>query len=210
MKEITLNELYYNNRLIKLNKPVTFYSDGSYMREHGTRRYGNSNGRYLKMSLYDRKGKEHKVFIHTLMLCIFVSDRPSRHHEVDHIDRDTTNNDVSNLRWVTRKHNCENKKSNVSINEELFIKQFNEADNPFNLTKACVHHRVFYYGWDFKKAMNTPSIGKGEKTENKVAGYEGRKTNLRKWFDSQDSNVKYKTFYARVTRYGWSKEEAIR
>lgn len=210
MKEITLNEVHYNNRLIKMAKPVTFYSDGSYMREKGIRRYGSSNGRYLTMSICDREGKEHKVFIHTLILCIFVSDRPSRYHEVDHIDRNTTNNDVSNLRWVTRRHNCENKESNVSINEEKFIKLFNATGNPFNLTRDCVHHRVFYYGWDFKKAMNTPIVGRGEKTENKIVGYERRKTELRKWFDKQDTKVKYKTFYARIMRYGWSKEEAIR
>ena len=82
MKEITLNEVHYNNRLIKMAKPVTFYSDGSYMRENGIRRYGSSNGRYLKMSICDREGKEHKVFMHTLILCIFVSDRPSRYRHM--------------------------------------------------------------------------------------------------------------------------------
>ena len=93
MEKVTLKELWYNNRHIKLNKEITLYSDGSYER-NGVRRYGNSNGKYLKMSLYDESGKEIKVFMHTLTLCVFKSDRLSPEYEVDHIDRNKMNNNI--------------------------------------------------------------------------------------------------------------------
>lgn len=209
MEKKTVKELMYNNKKISLNKEITFYSDGSYER-NGVIRYGNSNGNYLKMSLYDINGKEHKVFLHTLMLCIFVSDRPSEEHEVDHIDRNKCNNAVSNLRWVTRKLNIENKTETKKLGELQFIKLFHDNENKYNLSYDVVHHRIFNLNWTFDKAMNTPLIQRNDRTEGRIKGNEKRKTDLRKWYDKQENkNVSYKTFYARVKRYGYTKEEAI-
>lgn len=210
MEKRTLKELYHNNKLIKLNKEITFYSDGSYTRNDGVRRYGNSNGNYLKMSLYDTEGKEHKVFMHTLILCIFISDRPSAEYEVDHIDRNKRNNNVNNLRWVTRRINIENKAERKGLNCSLFIKLFNESENKFNLSYDTVHHRVYNLGWSFEKAMMTPVIARSAKTKAREEGYNKRKTELRRWFDKQESKVSFRTFRARVKLYGWSKEDALK
>ena len=211
MEQRTLRELYYNNRLIELKECITFYSDGSYKRKDGIKRYGNTNGKYLKMSLYDIYGREHKVCIHTLMLCIFVSDRSSQDYEVDHIDRNVLNNNVSNLRWVNRRQNLENRECCAELNGSSFINAFNASDNIYSLSYDVVHHRVYNLGWSFKKAMNTPLIGRGEQTKGRAEGYERKKTELRKWFDKNNKNseLKYKTFYARVRRYGMTKEDAL-
>ena len=210
MERREIKEVWYNNKHIVLNKELVLYSDGSYER-NGIRRYGNSNGNYLKMSLYDIEGKEHKVFMHTLILCVFGSDRPSEEYEVDHIDRNKHNNDIYNLRWVTRKLNVANKNDMKEFNGSLFIKLFNEADNRFNLSYDVIHHRVYNLGWDFEKAVSTPLIKRNEITEGRVTGWEKRKTDLHKWFDKQENKYKisYKTFYHRVKYYGMSKEEAL-
>lgn len=67
METRILNEVVYNNKHIVLNKELVLNSDGSYVR-NGIKRYGNSNGRYLKLSVFDKNGKEHKLFMHTLVL----------------------------------------------------------------------------------------------------------------------------------------------
>ena len=210
MEQKTIKDVWYNNKHIVLNKELTLFSDGSYVR-NGIRRYGNSNGNYLKMSLYDTEGKEYKVFMHTLILCVFGSDRPSEEYEVDHIDRNKHNNDIANLRWVTRKLNVENKSDMKELSGSLFVKLFNESDNKFSLSYDVVHHRVYNLGWSFEKAMSTPLIKRNAKTEGRVAGNEKRKNDLRKWFDKQENKYKisYKTFYHRVKYYGMSKEEAL-
>lgn len=210
MERREIKEVWYNNKHIVLNKELVLYSDGSYER-NGIRRYGNSNGNYLKMSLYDAEGKEHKVFMHTLILCVFGSDRPSEEYEVDHIDRNKHNNDISNLRWATRRLNIENKNDRKELNGSLFIKLFNEAENPYELSYDVVHHRVYNLGWSFEKAINTPRIDRSTRTEGRLAGNEKRKTELRKWFDKQENKYKisYKTFYHRIKYYGMSKEEAL-
>mgnify|MGYP001437726815 CR=1 FL=1 len=47
--------------------------------------------------------------IHRLVALAFIGPQPPDKPEVDHIDRDVDNNDVSNLRWASRTDNCQNK-----------------------------------------------------------------------------------------------------
>ena len=64
---------------------------------------------YLMVSLYkDRKGKTFKV--HRLVVEHYLPDF-SKELEVDHIDRDRTNNNLSNLRMVTHQQNLFNNKA---------------------------------------------------------------------------------------------------
>ena len=65
---------------------------------------GCDNGRgYLCVKF---KGKKYKV--HRLVLETYVGPPPTDRPEADHIDRDTRNNHVSNLRWVSREQNNRN------------------------------------------------------------------------------------------------------
>ncbi len=82
--------------------------------------------RYCRASLY-KDGKVSKFSIHRLVAQEFV-DNPERKLYIDHMDRNSSNNCINNLRWVGNSQNRMNrtKSSNkssafkgVSFNKKL-------------------------------------------------------------------------------------------
>ena len=65
---------------------------------------------YYKVTLFDANGKKKCIYIHRLVALTYIP-LPESEEEltVDHIDRNKTNNAVSNLRWVTRSVQDQNK-----------------------------------------------------------------------------------------------------
>jgi len=63
--------------------------------------------KYLSVGLF-RDGKV-KMFRTNRLVAIHYIPNPDNKPEVDHIDRDVTNNHVSNLRWATSKENKDNR-----------------------------------------------------------------------------------------------------
>jgi len=66
---------------------------------------------YYYVSLYkqDEWRKSPKKYKIHRLIAIHYIDNPDNKPDIDHIDRNTLNNDISNLRWVTAKENAENK-----------------------------------------------------------------------------------------------------
>ena len=86
-----------------------------------TKRYlspcDNGNG-YLYINLYkDGISKIH--LIHRLIAQYYIPN-PDNKPYVDHINRDTKDNRIENLRWATNSENCQN--TGVSKNNKLQIK----------------------------------------------------------------------------------------
>jgi hypothetical protein len=71
-------------------------------------------------------GKPKTLMVHRLVAEAFC-ENPNNYNIVDHIDRNKTNNDYINLRWVTQKENASNidRKKNKKLGS--FIK-FDEKD----------------------------------------------------------------------------------
>jgi hypothetical protein len=63
---------------------------------------------YLCVGLHTKGKPKHKGRIHRLLAIQYIPN-PDNLPEVDHIDRNKQNNDLSNLRWVTHSTNCINK-----------------------------------------------------------------------------------------------------
>ena len=56
---------------------------------------------------YTKNGKTVRAYVHRLVAIAFVPN-PNRYTEVDHINRVRDDNRVENLRWASRKMQCDN------------------------------------------------------------------------------------------------------
>jgi len=75
----------------------------------------NVNRGYHRVILCN-DGKKKKFRVNRLVAIAYIPN-PENKPDVDHIDRDKSNNDVSNLRWVTKSENQQNtgvRKDNTS------------------------------------------------------------------------------------------------
>ena len=86
---------------------------------------------YSFVALY-KNGKGRQKYVHRLVAEAFIPN-PENKREVDHIDNDKNNNNVSNLRWVTHKENQNNEITRAKMLEDTskYISQ-KGADNPFS------------------------------------------------------------------------------
>lgn len=76
---------------------------------------GYSNGiPYYRVSLADENGKQKKFTIHRLEMLTFVPN-PNNYSDVDHINRNSLDNRLSNLRWASRKMNMANENTRKII-----------------------------------------------------------------------------------------------
>lgn len=86
---------------------------------------------YLKINITDNSKKLHKCSIHRLLAIQYIPN-PENKPEIDHIDRNPLNNSLSNLRWVTRKENANNKSSSLLLLTEAEIEERKEKDKTYH------------------------------------------------------------------------------
>lgn len=90
----------YPNYLIHKHGVVQNKTTGRFLKD------GDNGCGYRLVSLHD--GKRRKTMtVHRLVATHYIPN-PHNKEQIDHIDRNPKNNDISNLRWVTRNENMRN------------------------------------------------------------------------------------------------------
>jgi hypothetical protein len=96
---------------------------------------------YLCVDLY-KNGKRKTCKIHRLVAQAFIPN-PENKPQVDHIDRDRTNNHVDNLRWATSSENSQN--TGVRCTNKLGIKNisYDKSQNRYVYKKIIQGEKKF-------------------------------------------------------------------
>ncbi len=95
---------------------------------------GSTNPKgYISVALYKHKQPPTMIRINRLVAQVFIPN-PDNLPEVNHIDKNKTNNQVSNLEWCNRQYNSE-----YSLSKYYLVEHISSGDTftVFNLEKWC-------------------------------------------------------------------------
>ena len=85
-----------------------------------------NHGGYLRLSL-SKNGKQKMFGLHRLLALAYIPNTENK-PEVDHKDRNTLNNSLSNLRWATREEQIENRRSYGEIPHKLICYSYDKKN----------------------------------------------------------------------------------
>ena len=106
---------------------------------------------YLHVNLYNDTNDKW-FLIHRLVALHYIPN-PENKPEVDHIDLNTSNNDVSNLRWVTREEQMNNRSITTNTGEKYI--SFDKKFNRYSIKKNNCFRKVLYCSqYDLDDAIN--------------------------------------------------------
>ncbi|CAL5971441.1 HNH_endonuclease [Hexamita inflata] len=102
---------------------------------------------YLQVCLYQNNIRKF-YFIHQLVAQSFL-ENPNNYSDVDHINGSPTNNNVQNLRWVSKSDNQKNKNSDNFGNKFIFIDQL-----PEDVVEVWYYSNHFFNDYYWSETLN--------------------------------------------------------
>jgi len=94
----------------------------------------NDDG-YLVLSLTNNTKKKIKCSIHRLLALQYIPN-PEGNEQIDHIDRNKLNNDLSNLRWVSQTENRNNRTDLLCLKTEEELEERKQHIKEYKTLKA--------------------------------------------------------------------------
>lgn len=91
-----------------------------------------------------KEGKTHQLRVHRLVAQAFIPN-PENKPEVNHKDRDVSNNNVENLEWVTKRENCIHFGASVNQSSKFPGVSWNKRNNKWEV-KIMFRHVHYYLG----------------------------------------------------------------
>ena len=98
---------------------------------------------YYHVHLY-KNGIMKNFYIHRLIAYAFIPN-PENLPCIDHIDRDRTNNSISNLRWVSRSNNNRNKPKKQNTSSKFMGVYFDKAKGKY-VARISINNKQKYIG----------------------------------------------------------------
>ena len=124
------------------------YKDGKVEKIKGNKKgiiKSKNDGGYLRIRLTNEDGRG-TFRIHRLIAQHYIPN-PLNLPLVDHIDRDKTNNNICNLRWVTHSENSQNEI--VRINSKSGIKNISQTLDKYKykywVYQKTIKGNIFYF-----------------------------------------------------------------
>ena len=113
--------------------------------------YLDSRKKYLCVN-FSIDYKKKSLMVHRLVALTYIPN-PLNYKEVDHINRDTTDNRVENLRWATRSQNQINK--NTSKNNLLGVKNIRLSKDGYmiRIMRNKLNYSKFCKNWNLEDAI---------------------------------------------------------
>lgn len=107
-----------------------------------------NRGKGYKYFQINRNGKRINFLFHILVAKYFIGERPDK-YDIDHIDRNSLNNNVNNLRYVEHIVNCRNtdryrediEETNIKKRKCLLTKDYNEKNRDEVLLKKREYNK---------------------------------------------------------------------
>ena len=150
-------DLYYNKIILSMEiqgyPNYLIYEDGKVEKIKGHKKgiiNSHINNGYLQIRLTNKDGR--RTFLISRLIAIYYIPNPLNYKEVDHIDRDKSNNDISNLRWCDRSVNTQNR--GIFKNNKCGIKNIRYHKSKNN--------------WEYRKIINGNKYSFSNKNKNIV------------------------------------------
>lgn len=103
-------------------------------------------GGYIRLNLKNNNGWK-KCYKHKIIAEQFIPN-PNNLSEIEHIDRNRTNNLINNLRWISHADNCKNRVVKSSGKQDHKNKQPDDIVKILKYNNVEYHDNVYYFCYE--------------------------------------------------------------